>query len=95
LELLVEILIAETHPIFIVSRLFKLLPVIVTNVPMLPKLGVNEVIIGACANEVLLTIILKIIANNNLLKSKSFAFIIVAINENKCKWSFPKYIVNV
>jgi hypothetical protein len=44
-----DTLIAATPPIFKVSILLKLVPIIFTNVPIEPELGVKEVIVGLCA----------------------------------------------
>ena len=46
-SVLAEIFIAETPPILMVSMLFKLVPVMVTNVPMEPEAGLKEIMVGA------------------------------------------------
>ncbi len=51
LVLVADTFIAGMPPIFIVSMLFKLLPVMVTKLPIEPLSGLNEVIVGSWANN--------------------------------------------
>ena len=48
-SVLAEIFYAEIPPILMESKLFKLVPNIVIKVPIGPNVGLNEVMVGACA----------------------------------------------